>query len=168
MANNQPKIVPPKTPFQTALDLLSFLGLVGFIIFFLLYWPGLPEEVPQHFDSLGSPNGYGSKYTLMLLPLIALSNFFLFTYLNKRPYTFNYLTKITEENAAHQYTAAMNMMSAINAVVIYIFFYITWKVIATAEGKAAGLGPWFMPVFLILVFAPIVFYFIQAGRRPKA
>lgn len=162
MKKNQPKIVPPRTPIQQLLNTLALVALVGFVIYFLLKWPGLPDPIPRHYNGAGEPDAYGSKYTLMILPLLAIAIYFTFNYLNQKPYTFNYPVKITEENAAYQYTLAMNMMSALSTSIILAFFYISWRTVAVVNQEVSGLGWWFLPAFLLITFLPIIVYWIKA------
>ncbi|MCE1199589.1 MAG: SdpI family protein [Marinilabiliales bacterium] len=39
------------------------------ILYLLINWQNLPESVPIHFDASGHPNGYGSRYVYLLLPI---------------------------------------------------------------------------------------------------
>lgn len=39
------------------------------IVYLFLNWDALPEQMPIHFDLNGQPNGYGSRYTYLILPL---------------------------------------------------------------------------------------------------
>lgn len=39
------------------------------IIYLLINWSNLPDQLPIHFDVNGDPNGYGSKLVFILLPL---------------------------------------------------------------------------------------------------
>lgn len=165
MNKDQPKIVPPRTSFQQMLNSLALVALIGFVIFFLLKWPGLPDPIPRHYNAAGEPDAYGSKYTLMILPLLAIAIYFTFNYLNQKPYIFNYPVKITEENAEQQYTLAMNMMSALSTGVILTFFYISWRTVSIANQEASGLGWWFMPAFLLLTFVPIIIYLVQSKAK---
>jgi uncharacterized membrane protein len=165
MNKNQPKIVPPRTSLQQLLNTLSLVTLIGFVIFFLLKWPGLPDPIPRHYNAAGEPDAYGSKYTLMILPLLSIAIYFTFNYFNQKPYIFNYPVKITEENAERQYTLAMNMMSSISTGVILTFFYISWRTVSIAYQEASSLGWWFMPVFLLLTFVPIIIYLRQSNAE---
>jgi uncharacterized membrane protein len=165
MLQEQPKLVPPKSNLQYTMDRLALVALIGFLVYFLIYWPDLPETVPVHFDGAGNPNSYGHKATLLLLPLISLVQFFLLTYINKKPYIFNYPVKITEENAERQYTLARNMISGLNAAIIVGLFYLSWETLALIRGESEGLGPWTIPLFLVITFLPIVVYLVQAMRK---
>jgi len=53
-----------------------FLIFLMFVAGFLLY-DNVPDKLPIHWDSNGSPDGYGSKFTaLFLLPIITLGMYF--------------------------------------------------------------------------------------------
>jgi len=40
------------------------------VIYLAMNWNLLPESMPTHFDGSGQPNGYGSRWTYVLLPII--------------------------------------------------------------------------------------------------
>jgi uncharacterized membrane protein len=39
------------------------------VIYLAISWNLLPESMPIHFDAAGQPNGYGSRWTYVLLPV---------------------------------------------------------------------------------------------------
>ena len=43
--------------------------------------PGLPEEIPRHWDIHGKLNGYGPRWTVFLLPTTMLFMLLLFAFL---------------------------------------------------------------------------------------
>ena len=51
-----------------ALGGLSALALLGYL---LLVYPGLPSEIPLHFDAQGQPDSRGAPAGLLILPLMA-------------------------------------------------------------------------------------------------
>jgi uncharacterized membrane protein len=50
-------------------ELLLILLAVVPIVYLLINWRILPDQMPIHFDIDGEPNGYGSKLVFILLPL---------------------------------------------------------------------------------------------------
>src|SRR5688500_2998469 len=63
----------------------------------------LPEIIPLHFNFSGQPDYYGDKKTLLFLPALGTIIYWGFSKLNKYPHVFNYMEKITEENAHRHY-----------------------------------------------------------------
>lgn len=152
-------------PLQRTLDLAALLGLAFYVFYMVTVWPGLPERIPTHFNSYGQPDAYGSKYSLLILPVLSIGIYFLFTFLNRRPNTFNYPVQITDENRDRQYRLAREMMSFLKVSIIYCFLYITWRTVLTARGEAEGLGSLFLPIFLALTVLPAIIYFVIASRH---
>lgn len=152
----------PTTSLQRTLDIVALLALIAYIAYMVVVWPGLPDRIPIHFDGAGNPDGYGSKMTLLGLPLLSIGIYVLFNFLNRRPQTFNYPVPINEENAVQQYTMAKELMSLLKTGIIFTFYYITWRTVLTARGEAEGLGSWFMPVFLAVTILPAVVYYLRA------
>ena len=66
---------------------LSFLVLISIWIFTALTQPILPETIPIHFDGSGNPDGYGSKRTNWLIPVIAACIFGFMVYMWRNPYS---------------------------------------------------------------------------------
>jgi len=55
-------------------NLLSFVLIIGVSIYGYMRFAELPESVPTHFDLSGHPNGYSSRWFLMLfIPLLSLA-----------------------------------------------------------------------------------------------
>jgi uncharacterized membrane protein len=126
----------------------------GFVIFALF---NLPEAIPTHFNASGQPDGYGDKMTLLALPALATILYFALTQLNKYPHIFNYLTKITEDNAEKQYTIATRMMRFLKLTILLIFSLVILFTYLTAIGMTGGLGAWFLPLVIVLLFIPTLF-----------
>jgi len=99
-----------------------------------------------------------------LLPLIGSMLAGFLTLVSRHPETFNYTVKITPENAERQYRNALLMMRVMRVIIVFLFMLIDWEVIQIALGNSEGLGVWFLPIFLILVFVPIIYFAIRSKR----
>ena len=131
----------------------------------LLYLHRLPDEIPTHLNAAGTPDDYGAKTSLWLLPAFGAGVYALLTISVWYPHTFNYPVKITEDNAARQYLIAARMIRMLKAGIIALFAYITYNMIATTLGKAQGLGKAFFFVFLDIIFLPTGYYLVKAMRK---
>lgn len=163
--NHQPKIKPVFTSGDRMIELLSVvvLGMIWVLVIF--YFAKLPDTVPVHFDAQGQPDAYGSKTTIVVLPVIAVMLFAGMTILNRYPHIFNYPVKITPENARRQYSIATRLVRILKLVVMFVFLIVGYLTIRTALGHASGLGVWFIPVFLVLINVPLGYYIILALRK---
>ncbi|MDL2240845.1 DUF1648 domain-containing protein [Bacteroidales bacterium OttesenSCG-928-K22] len=160
---SRPKIKIRPTASDIILEILAFLSLAAVWSLIIIYYPKLPETIPTHYNASGVIDGYGSKESLLSLPKLATFFFILMTVLNFFPHIFNYGTaKITEENALAQYTIATRMLRWLKLALVVIFGLMELMTILNVYGKASGLGAWFMPVTLILLFAPLVYFGIKS------
>lgn len=164
MASRQPKLKAPFAAFDLALLVLGGVGAALSIIVPLVYWGGLPEKIPTHFNIAGEPDGWGSKRTLLLLPALGVLMYALLAFMSRFPHVYNYLWKITEENAATQYRCARRLILALGAEVAWLFLYIMWGTIRVATGEAADLGVVFLVVTLAVMLGTFVIYFVNAAR----
>jgi uncharacterized membrane protein len=158
----RPRIKLKRTPIDWVLEFVAFAFLLILIILPLVYFKTLPETVPVHFNSAGQPDGYGSRSSLMLLPLIGAFMYLLMTILEAFPHIYNFPVEITPENAHIQYQIATRLIRVLKTVILVLFSFISYQTIKTATGGVAGLGKAFFPVFLLLTFTPIIFYLVQS------
>lgn len=124
-----------------------------------------PDTIPTHYNASGTPDDYGNKASLFVLPLVASVLYLGMTALNKYPHIFNYMTPITADNALAQYTAATKMIRILKLVILFIFTLIVLFTHLTTKGTTNGLGSWFLPVALALLLAPLI---ILIARSLKA
>ena len=58
-------------------DWLARAVIVAMFAVAALAWPSAPAEIPIHWNIVGQVNGYGSKFTgLLLMPIVALAGAF--------------------------------------------------------------------------------------------
>lgn len=144
--------------FSTQDCLLEISGCLLLILQWLVvlyYYSGLPEQIPTHFNIQGQPDDTGHKNMLFFLPAISLVLYTGMTILNRYPHIFNYPGKITPQNAERQYLIATRLIRYLKFIVVLTFFAITLSIILTAKNISTGLGVWFLPVFLMLIYIPL-------------
>lgn len=160
---NQPKVKLQKSTFDWGLEFLVYLFVALGWIFLILYYSELPDKVATHFGFSGKPDGYGSKATMVMLPVISTLLSIGTLLLCKIPHQFNYLITITEDNAKVQYTIANRMMRLNSFVMSSGFFLLLAHSVYISLG-GDGLGP-FAGLYLLLgIFAVMPWYFIASSR----
>lgn len=161
---DRPKIKLTLTPADQLIE------ISGWLVLFLLWglviynYSSLPQIIPIHFDGSGKANGFGSKSTLFLLPIIGTFLFIGLTVLNKHPHIFNYPVAINTENALKQYINATRMLRYVKLIILVIFSAIVWMTHSTVAGKTNGLGIWFLPLTLGLLFIPLAFFIMRSVK----
>ncbi len=160
----RPKIKLKSTLTDKLLELLAGLLLLVIWGYALLNYTNLPETIPTHYGFDGTANSFGSKQTLLTIPIITTLIFVFLTLLNRHPYTFNYPVKITEENALRQYANATRMMRVLNLSVTFVFGLLLYETITNANQETPSLHTWFLPLTLGLTFIPLTFFIIRAVK----
>jgi len=154
----------PHTSLEVA---CNFLGGSGILILFFLVanaWPNLPDLVPLHFDFRGEPDTWGSKWIILVLPLIGALVYVGLTILRRYPHHFNYPWPISEHNAPKQYLLSHVLLGILKVEIVGLFIFIEWKTIQTAMGSAEGLGVAFGPLAIVIVLSTVGIHFVQAYR----
>jgi uncharacterized membrane protein len=161
----RPKVNLPLTPTDRIVELSGWIALFVLWIGIWWYYPSLPDNIPAHFDVNGQVNRYDHKNTIFLLPAIGSIIVVGLTVLNRFPHLFNYPTTITAENALVQYTYATRLIRYLKTTILFVFLFLTYTTIQIAAGETNQLAPWFLPITLIAVFIPVVFFIIQSYKR---
>jgi uncharacterized membrane protein len=154
---------------RKALEFVSLLGLAaiaGFTFNALVGPHGFGNRVPTHFDAGGRPNGWGSPWILLVLPISALVIYLLMTLVSRYPGAFNYPVRVTPANHARLQSLALEMIAWLKAEIVWLFAIIQIATVRAARTGHIGLSPRFMPLALGVVFATIIGY-ISAMRRTK-
>lgn len=154
----------PRTPVETMLMLVAALSVLFMIVTTVDAWDELPEVIPTHFNAAGEADGWGSRGTIVILPIVGAVSVVGLSLLRRIPHKFNYPFAITEENAERQYQLAILMIAAISAEVALLFAVLTYETIQVALLKASTLSPavW---IFFGLTMLTVVLYFLQAWKN---
>ena len=158
----RPKIKLQLSPFDRSLEKCGLIGLVILWVVTILAYLHLPDIIPIHFNASGKSNNYGSKITLIFLATFGTIVYYGITILNRYPHIFNYIKKITEENAEQQYTYATCMLRILKISIVLIFNLIMLSSYLAGIGKTKELNPWFLPFILGLLIIPTIYYIIKA------
>lgn len=162
---NQPVLDLPKSTAEVWLDVVSWIFVTAGLALAAGYYSDLPDLIPTHFNASGDADKFGSKNTIFILPVLSAVLVGGVVWLAKFPHRFNYLHKITPENAAFEYQRMRTMMRVINALTSLLFLVITWDILRAASGGAKGLSVLFWIVFILLMVVPPLM--LLAGQNKK-
>ena len=165
--NERPKIKLEFTTFDKTLEILGWTSLLAIWALIIANYTNLPEVVPIHYNVSGQADRFGAKGNVLILPIIATAIFIGLTILNKFPHVFNYPTNITVDNALRQYTNATRMMRYLKFIIVAIFGLIVFQTFRNVYGQTNGLGVWFLPLTLALIFIPLTYFVIKSYKMTK-
>jgi len=161
----RPKIKLNLSPLDKALEMTSKVFLVVMWGLTLYAFLKLPTTIPTHFNASGQANSYGNKVTLLILPVLATIIYLVLTQLNKFPHIFNYITRITKDNAQRQYTIATRLYRFLKLAILVILTSIILFTYLTTIGVTNGLGFWFLPLAEGLLLIPTIIGIIKSLRK---
>jgi uncharacterized membrane protein len=143
---------------EVTLGILPWLLLAALFVFALIVYPGLPAQLPSHFNLCGTPDATASKTTIWVLLGVFLLIELVMSVLIRFPGAFNMPVKVDDGNRAALVRLSMQLMRAIKLAIALL----AWLVVAAVLGDVAG--PWIMPLTLVFVFLPLGYYLNKMWR----
>ena len=165
MTNPRPRIKIEPTGFDKTLEAIGLLGIISLCAVVAIKYSSLPERIPTHFNIRNEVDNYGSKSTILVLPLIGSVIYVLLTVINNYPHVFNYPKAITEENALRQYQLATRLLRLLKVGISFVFLCIIFMTFEAIEGHSDTPGYLIFPMLMLFVFGPIIWYFIKVFRK---
>ncbi len=166
---DRPRIKIEPTAFDKILEALALVFLLLLLVMVLQHYTDLPEKIPTQFDNAGAVIEYGSKHTILILPTLGVVIFIMMLILNRFPHKFNYLVKITPQNAPQQYRLGTSIIRFANLFVMGIFYYTSYKIVnISLHQTTPTLDKWFVPLVLgIAIFGTISIYIVSLIKNKK-
>jgi uncharacterized membrane protein len=158
----RPNLKVQLTTTDKLLELLGWGVLLALWVWTGTSYSNLPDTIPTHFNAAGEADGFGRKASIFGLPVIASLLYIGLTLLNRVPHSFNFPTPVTQDNALNQYTNATRMIRSLKLILVVVFGGISFQTIQQANGETDGLGVWFLPVTLGLIFLPLIYFVIKS------
>jgi uncharacterized membrane protein len=162
----KPQIKIQPTKVDLILESISFFFIIIFTAFSFYSFFTLPNTIAIHFNTNGEPDGYGSKYFVLLLLAIGISIYALLTFIIKKPHLYNYSIKITEENVKQQYSYATKMLRIMKLAVTLIFLSLAIGTYTTSLKLTNGIGNKSL-LFTTLIVGVILASYLYKSTKKK-
>ena len=143
---------------EISLEIITFICIIFIYGITIVTYINAPDIIPTHFNAAGVIDGYGSKGSIIIIPIIVTGLYVMFALLGNYPQAYNYAVKITESNREKQYKMATIFIRILDLELVGIFTYIqlaTLKIINAGEGN---LSIAFLPITMLIVFGTIGVY----------
>ncbi len=154
----------PKSTYERIVDQLAVALLVLLFVYTATNFANLPETVPTHFNIKGEIDGWGSRWFVWFLPLVAVFTFVLLMFANRFPQAMNYPVKITPDNAQRQFILARVFIRTLNMAMVVMFCLLQYVLIQMALTQTIMNMGVLILLLLLMVFAPIGVYLYLAMR----
>ncbi len=145
-------------------ELIALAGLVFAAAVVGDFYSRLPERIATHFNAEGVANGFGARGTLWVLVGIACLLYATLSVINFVPGVVNLKRPLAPEREKVVLGEAMAMVGWVKVEVCWMFAYLCLAMVRNGMGMQVGLGRWFLPVTLVVVFGTTGFYLARIFR----
>ncbi|MED0973500.1 DUF1648 domain-containing protein [Bacillus paramycoides] len=152
----RPKIKIQKTKSEWIWDIIGYSSFLVSIIFLIIIWRNLPEQVPGHYNAAGVVDRWGTKWELLILPGIGVFILLFMQVLEKFPEVHNYPRRFNKSNAEQFYLNSRKVVNQLKNICLFIFILIQYESVSIALGWGSGFGKLFLPIVIIGAGIPIV------------
>ena len=112
-------------------------------------------KVPIHFNFAGEADGWGSKYVLLVLPLIGIVTVLALEAVEKRPHIHNYPHYVNETNVRQFYAVSVRTSNLIKNGTLLIFSLLQIEIVQSAKEAQFIFGSTLVGIILVALFVPI-------------
>ncbi|MGA1369681.1 MAG: DUF1648 domain-containing protein [Blastocatellia bacterium] len=123
----------------------------------------LPDTIPIHFNFWGRPDGWGPRWMIFLLPVLALFLLFLWSAIG---IGVDSVVSPKGGRPGHQPLQRQQKepFHLLLLVMVAGFSYLNQKMVEIAGGRAAALSRSFLPIFLLAI-GGVILWMVRAGSR---
>lgn len=155
------------------LILCAILAIASWVIA-IYYWGKLPQTIPTHFGLSGQADSWNDKnlFFVFMIPVLQLVMVVGFVFLYFRPQytsmpTTMLLMTLEKSKRDHAFMLIRNML-IITLIFVGVFFtYLTFAMNYSALHSDVGLMPQLMIIWLVALFAWLIWYNVKVYRVSK-
>ncbi len=155
-----PIIKITRSRYDIVVEILCILCLLGTVLYLIINWGSIPNEIPGHYNAMGQVDRVTKKSSIFAVPIINLIMYLGMSAVERFPQVWNTGVRITEENKYRVYRIIKDMVKTIKLLMLIVFSYLTIN-----SATATELSPWLLPVFLILMFGSMIYYIVKLVRN---
>lgn len=148
------------TRYQRIAAILAPAILLGTIAYILIVWHTLPERIPTHYNMAGEIDGYGGRGTLLIMPIFGLVNDLIMALVGRVPKSWNTGVRVTALNRARVYCLVRDLLADLRLGMAVLFSALAVYHSLLPEHYRGV----FVAFTLLLIFVPILRYFIRLPR----
>ena len=150
--------------FLRVTNLIGYGTFTFVTVYALFILPDLPQQVAIHFNIAGEADNWGSKYILLLMPVIVLFMALAMEAVEKHPEWHTYPASKTKENEQAMYSISQRTMNLVKNAILLIFSLLQLEMIRSATTENTSIGAAFFVLLLAVVVAPIVWHFASMRK----
>lgn len=152
------------TSVEKILETITLFIIIFMVIMPICMFSNLPETIPTHINIHGDIDGYGSKGTLLVLPIVGFLSYIGLTVLQRFPHIYNYPVEVTEDNACALYTIGVKMIRFVKTLITVMFTYVTYNFLRLATGNQLKYGS-VIPIACCIALIIGMIYYIKKMKK---
>jgi uncharacterized membrane protein len=146
---------------KTVRELIAVAGLVFSVAVVADFYSRLPERIATHFNAEGVANGVGAKSILWVLVGVAVLLYVTLTMIEGLSRVVRLQRPLALEREKVVLAESMAMVGWVKVVICWMFAYLCLAMVRNGMGLQVGLGAWFLPVTLVVVFGTCGIYMMK-------
>ena len=135
--------------------------LLAGVVYVAVRYASLPAEIPTHYNAFGEIDGWGSRGTLWIMPVIGILCDALMLAVSFFPQTWNVGTSVTVFNRALVYRRVRDLIADMRLSMAVMFTaFAVWQTTLSPH------FPWWMGVLMgVCCTAPLVRFFVRLAMK---
>lgn len=144
------------TRADTIMEYLCRIMLIGTLIYLIVCWSTIPDQIPTHYNAAGEIDDWGGKGMIWFTVIISWALYLGISFVERYPDMWNTGVEITRKNSEKVYRLLKYLIRTSKLIMTAVF---STLIIFPAMEKP--LPVWFTPVYLILLTGNAVFWLIR-------
>lgn len=133
------------------INIICLMILAGTVVWLMIIWDNIPDEIPMHYNYAGEADRMGSKSDIIIMPIFSWLLYGIMAFVEIIPGAWNTGVKVTPENSKRVYAIIKRMLVTIKVSLVILFTMIT---VFSVNGK--NLPVWLTLVTCVLIFGTII------------
>jgi len=143
--------------FDISINIICLIQLVGIVLYLIVIWNSLPDQIPGHYGLDGSVTRYDGKGIILIEPVFAGIMYVVMLLAERSPLSWwNTGVTVMEENKFRVYRILKDLMAVTKLLIVAGFICIT--IMQSLSQIRLGL---FLFVWFFLLFGSIIYYIIR-------
>lgn len=145
--------------FEKSIWIATILFLLASWIYTIISYSNLPETIAVHFNGAGKADGYGSKNTIWLAPIIFTLLIWFLLYGSKKPKNFDLSNKITTSKQAIASARTLLLSALLLSIVLFLVVFSMVNASVDTHTNYKWVFPTLIGVFITFSIATITIDF---------
>ncbi|SMD42026.1 hypothetical protein SAMN00777080_0562 [Aquiflexum balticum DSM 16537] len=150
--------------FDGILEIFGFIALISLWVMTYKFQHIGAELVSEDFSFFQTPNEFWASKMTYTVPTIATVLYVGLTVYNLRPQLGDYPVQVSSEKSAQLSEINKRLWRWLKFNLLLIFIVIEYFSFHTGSNAGTGISPAFIYVFPVLLFGPVVFFFIEFSK----